>query len=179
MYPQLQRRGTISLATVFALLLLAFLLGMVLNVARQVDNKIKLQNAADAATYSGGIVLARGMNSLAFTNHPLCETFAMTAILREARDRNAEQIVPEILAAWDQIAPKLAAAPTLPGWDYPKFSAAGNAIPQKTPLEQAMVTRYSEWMAASADLLLPMLETILYQELIPEFQRQIVSDTPN
>src|SRR5213075_1017327 len=69
-------RGSINLATVFAILLLAFLLGMVLNVARQVDNKIKLQNAADAATYSGGIVLARGMNSVAFSNHLLCEVFA-------------------------------------------------------------------------------------------------------
>ncbi len=172
------RRGSISIATVFALLLLAFLLGMVLNVARQVDNKIKLQNAADAATYSGGIVLARGMNSIAFSNHLLCEVFAMTAIMREARDRNAEQIVPEVLAAWDQMAPKLASAPTLPSWPYPKFSAAGTAIPQKTPLEQEMVTRYSEWMAASSDLVLPVLENILYQELIPQFQRDIVQATP-
>src|SRR6478609_3573314 len=101
------RRGSINLATVFALLLLAFLLGMVLNVARQVDNKIKLQNAADAATYSGGIVLARGMNSVAFSNHLLCEVFAMTAIMREARDRHGEPLVPEILNAWNQIAPKL------------------------------------------------------------------------
>ncbi len=173
-----RRRGSISIATVFALLLLAFLLGMVLNVARQVDNKIKQQNAADAATYSGGIVLARGMNSIAFSNHLLCEVFAMTAIMREARDRNAEQIVPEVLQAWNDMAPKLAAAPTLSSWPYPKFSAAGNAIPQKTPLEQEMVTRYSEWMAASSDLVLPVLENILYQELIPQFQRDIVQAIP-
>src|SRR3954465_3505415 len=116
------RRGSINLATVFALLLLAFLLGMVLNVARQVDNKIKLQNAADAATYSGGIVLARGMNSVAFSNHLLCEVFALTAIMREGRDRHAEPLVPEILQALNEMAPKLQSAPTLPGWDYPKLS---------------------------------------------------------
>ncbi|HEY2415875.1 MAG TPA: pilus assembly protein TadG-related protein [Pirellulaceae bacterium] len=173
-----RRRGSINLATVFALLLLAFLLGMVLNVARQVDNKIKLQNAADAATYSGGIVLARGMNSVAFSNHLLCEVFAMTAIMREARDRHGEPLVPEILNAWNQIAPKLSRAPSLPDWPYPKFSAAGNAIPQKTPLEQTMVTKYGEWMAASSELVLPLLEQILQQELIPQFQREVIQATP-
>src|SRR5215470_9669509 len=96
-------RGSISLATVFALLLLTMLLGMVINTGRQVDNKIKLQNAADAATYSGGVVLARGMNSLAFTNHMLTEVFALTAFMREARDRHADPFIPDILAAWDRI----------------------------------------------------------------------------
>src|SRR5262245_12855299 len=100
--------GSISLATVFALLLLTMLLGMVINDGRQVDNKIKLQNAADAATYSGGVVLARGMNSLAFSNHMLCEVFALTAFMREARDRHAEPLVPQILAAWNTIGPVLA-----------------------------------------------------------------------
>ena len=54
-------RGSISFATVFAVLLLTMLLGMAINTGRQIDNKVKLQNAADASTYSGGVVLARGM----------------------------------------------------------------------------------------------------------------------
>src|SRR5438067_1692959 len=137
-------RGSISLATVFALLLLTFLLGMVLNVGRQVDSKVKMQNAADAATYSGGVVLARGMNSLAFSNHLMCEMFALTAIMREARDQHVPPLIPEILAAWDQMAPNLAKAPNSPPLD--KFQRAGNAIPQKTPLEQEMVRAYSAWM---------------------------------
>jgi len=164
--------GSISLATVFALLLLTMLLGMVINVGRQVDNKIKLQNAADAATYSGGVVLARGMNSLAFSNHMLCEVFALTAFMREARDRHAEPLVPEILTAWNTIGPILARS----GFD--KFDRAGAAIPQKTPLEQEMVRTYSEWMAASSELLLPVLEEILAQEMIPQFQRDAVQAIP-
>ena len=60
---------------------------MVMNVGRHVDGKLRMQNAADSAAYSGGVVLARGMNTLAFTNHLLCDVFAVTAILREARDR--------------------------------------------------------------------------------------------
>src|SRR5437773_11746284 len=87
--------GSISLATVVALLLLTMLLGMVINVGRQIDNKVKLQNTADTATYSGGVLLARGMNSLAYTNHMLTEVFALTAFMREARDRRADQFVPE------------------------------------------------------------------------------------
>jgi hypothetical protein len=164
--------GSISIATLFALLLLTMLLGMVINVGRQVDNKVKLQNAADAATYSGGVVLARGMNSLAFTNHMLCEVFAMTAIMREARDRHAEPLVPDILAAWDRIGPILASS------GFEKFDNLGQAIPQKSPLEQEMVTRYSAWMAASSELVLPVLEEILTQELIPQFQRDVVQAIP-
>src|SRR5947207_15891325 len=92
-------RGSISLATVFALLLLTMLLGMVINVGRQVDNKVKLQNAADAATYSGGVVLARGMNSLAFSNHMLTEVFAVTGFMSKGRDLKAEPLLARSLRA--------------------------------------------------------------------------------
>jgi len=164
--------GSISLATVFALLLLTMLLGMVINTGRQVDNKIKLQNAADAATYSGGVVLARGMNSLAFTNHMLTEVFALTAFMREARDRHADPFIPDILAAWDRIGPVLGSS------GFQKFDQLGPSIPQKTQAEQQMVTAYGNWMAASSEVALPVLEEILAQEMIPQLQRQIVAITP-
>ena len=70
------QRGAMSIVSVFTIILLGFLLGMVLNVCKQADSKVKMQNAADAATYASGIVTARGMNSLAFTNHLLCDVFA-------------------------------------------------------------------------------------------------------
>ena len=100
--------GTISIVSVFAVLLFTMLLGMVMNVGRHADNKIRMQNAADAAAYSGGVVVARGMNTLAFTNHLLFDVFAMTAFMREARDRHGEAYVPEILAAWNREAGKFA-----------------------------------------------------------------------
>ena len=165
-------RGSISLATVFALLLLTILLGMVINTGRQVDNKVKLQNAADASTYSGGVVLARGMNTVAFTNHMLAETFALTAFMREARDRHAEPFIPDILAAWARIAPILGRS------GFPKFVALAGQIPAKTQAEQQMVTAYGNWMAASSELILPVLEEILAQEMIPQFQREVVAVTP-
>src|SRR5271157_3317179 len=90
-------RGSMSIVSVFAVLFLAMLLGMVMNVGKHIDGKIRMQNAADSAAYSGGVVLARGMNTLAFTNNLLCDVFAVTAVLRESRDQNAASYVPRIL----------------------------------------------------------------------------------
>ena len=61
--------GSISVVTVFAFIFLTMVLGMLMNVGRHADRKVKIQNAADAATMSGATVLARGMNTLVFTNH--------------------------------------------------------------------------------------------------------------
>ena len=62
-------RGVMSIVTLLTVLMLAFMLGMILNVCFQADGKIRMQNSADAATYSSGIVMARAMNSLAFPHH--------------------------------------------------------------------------------------------------------------
>ncbi|NQT39780.1 MAG: Tad domain-containing protein, partial [Planctomycetes bacterium] len=97
-------QGTISIISVFAVLLLTMLLGMVMNAGRRVDGKVRMQNAADAAAHSGGVVLARGMNTLSFTNHLLCDVFALTAFMREARDGNATAQSPEILESWSGVA---------------------------------------------------------------------------
>jgi len=183
--------GTISILTVFAVLLLTMLLGMVMNVGRHADGKIRMQNAADAAAYSGGVVMARGMNTLAFTNHLLCDVFAVTAFMREARDRNAEPYVPGILAAWARIGPVLA------GSGFPKFERLGRAITEKVPLEQQAVTTYSQWAAAASERILPLMEYILQGDLveldeqgqpvgpdplgglIPQFQRAVVQAIPD
>ena len=165
--------GSISIVSVFAVLLLTMLLGMVMNVGRQVDGKIRMQNSADAATYSGGVVLARGMNTLAFSNHMLCDVFALTAFMREARHRNSETYVPRILAAWATVGPMFG------GSNVPKFEALGPAIVRKVPLEQELVRSYSEWAAAASQRILPLLEEILANELIPEYQRAVVEAFPD
>ncbi len=164
--------GAISMISVFAVILLTMLLGMVMNVGRHVDQKVKMQNAADASTMAGGLVIARSMNTLAFTNHLLFDVFALTAYMREARDRNSEQMVPDVLAAWRKTGEVFSAA------EFQKFAALGDAIAEKVPREQEMVTSFSEWAAASSELMLPVLEEILSQELIPEFQRSLVKSTP-
>jgi hypothetical protein len=167
------QQGTISILSVFAVLLLVMLLGMVMNVGRHVDGKIRMQNAADAAAYSGGVVMARGMNTLAFTNHLLCDVFAITAFLREARDANAQSYAPAILAAWSKVGPAFSAS------GIPKFQALGTAIAQKTPREQELVRAYGDWAAAASRQILPLMEEILSDELIPKYQRAVVEAFPD
>ncbi len=161
-----------SIVSVFAVLFLAMLLGMVMNVGKHIDGKIRMQNAADSAAYSGGVVLARGMNTLAFTNQLLCDVFAVTAILRESRDQNSASYTPSVLAAWNKVAPVFSSS------GFPKFEALGSAIQQKVPLEQNMVDNYSAWAKSVSDQVLPLMEQILSQELIPQYQRAVVAAFP-
>jgi len=166
------QRGAVSLMTVLTLLLLVIVMGMVLNVGRQAASRVKLQNAADSGTYAGGIVLARSMNTVAFSNHLLCDVLALTAFLREGRDGNAASLVPEILDAWREAGKLLAKS------GFPKFDVLGATIPVAADAEQKMVDSYSAWGKSWSDMLLPTLEDILRNETIPQFQRNVVRVAP-
>ncbi|WP_197453776.1 pilus assembly protein TadG-related protein [Caulifigura coniformis] len=90
-------RGITSLLSLVAVMLFTMLLVMLTNIVRHVDDKVRMQNAADAAAFSGAAVLARGMNAIAFANHLEAETFALTALLRALEDRGsqtARQLLP-------------------------------------------------------------------------------------
>ena len=165
-------RGSISIVTVFTLLMFTMILVMIVNVGTHIDDKLKMQNASDAATYSGGVVLARGMNGLAFSNHLLSDVFAMTAFLREGRDRNAESLTPPVLDAWTFAGETLARA------EFPKFAELGPAIVDKVFKEQEAVTAYGELTAAASELSLPVFEHILADQLIGEFQRSLLQTVP-
>ena len=164
--------GSISIASVFALILLSFLLGLVMNASRQADHRIKLQNAADAAAYSGGIVMARSINTIAFTNHLTADVMALTAFFREARDGHSVPAALEVLDHWRRIAPHLADS------EFPKFAQLGSEIPAKVDIETRMVQDWSVWALAMSESMLPVLEAILNDEAIPNFQRDLVVNTP-
>lgn len=166
------QRGTISIVSVFTALILAILLGMVMNVGRQVDGKLRMQNAADAAAHSGGVVLARGMNTVVFTNHLLCDVFAVTAFMREARDRNSEASSQKVLDAWAKLAPLFMDS------KFPKFVNLGNGLTQAIPDQRKLVETYSQWAAAVSAQVLPMMETILSDELIPKYQHAVLEGFP-
>jgi len=164
--------GALSVLSLVLVLGLTILFGSLINIGRVIDDKQKLQNAADASAYSSAGVLARGLNGLAFSNHLLSDTFAITAFLREARDRNAESLVPPILAAWTEIVPILSRS------EFPKIRDLGPAVATKVPLEQEAVTAYGEMSAAVAEELLPVFEYSLRERLIPEFERALVQSIP-
>ena len=174
------QRGSISIISVFVLMMFTMLMIMIVNIGTHVDDKLKMQNAVDASTYSGGLVLARGMNSLAYTNHLLCDVFALTAFLREASGRNAEQLVlgndqlgiEGILSAWDQTADVLMIS------RFQKFADIGRAVDNRVPKEYDTVLAYAEMNAAAAEMTLPVFEYILSERLIGHYQRAIIQTLP-
>ncbi len=164
--------GSISIASVFSFIFLTILLGMVINLGRHTDRKVKLQNGADAVTFAGSSIMARSMNTLAFTNNLLCDVFALTAYLREARDRNAEALVPSVLQAWTDVSPDFSGAPES------QISKLSTGTKRKVLKEQMMVEVFGQHNAAISEQLLPVMEQILDEEMIPEFQRALVDATP-
>jgi hypothetical protein len=165
-------QGVMSIFAVFSVLVFTMLLGMVMNVGRHADVKIRMQNAADAAAYSGGITLARAMNTLAFTNHLLCEVFALTAFYQEAQPSSGAQqsdtapLANQILAEWTKIAQVLSSASANAtmatgagaGTSYQQL---GTIAAQKEQLEAALVTGYDSFINATSPLVLPTFEEIL------------------
>ena len=185
-------RGAISVLSVFAIFMFTILLVLIVNVGRQIDDKLRMQNAADAAAYSGASVIARGMNSIAFSNHLECETFALVAYMREGRDRKSEKFVPEILEAWNNVGKKFAQGT---GADKSmKFKLMGQAIMNKVPIEQAMVQSFGNMAFHESKLTLPLFEYILAGPdfdssngipdrspeggFIPRFQRAVLQTVP-
>jgi hypothetical protein len=160
-------RGTISILSVFCILMFTMILVMVVNVGRHLDDKLRMQNAADASAYSGGVVLARGMNAIAFSNHLLADIFAITAFLREGRDRNAEQLTPEILDA-----------EVFTQAEFEKFQQLGIAIIDEVPRQREAVNAFGDMTEAASDFALPVFEFILSEHLIPRFQRTTLRTIP-
>ena len=182
-------RGVLTLTSVFALFLFTILLMMIVNVATHLDDKINRQNAADASAYSGGVILARGMNTISYTNHLLTDVFAITAFLREGQSRQSELLTPEILDEWERTGGRLSAA------EFQKFKDLGEAIVEKSsgqPVgkDRRLVAAFGNVTAAAADFALPVFEYILRGDeaggpiqnpeggLIPQFQRLVILTIP-
>ena len=149
--------GSVSIATVFFVLLFAMLLGMLMNIGRHADREIIMQNGTDAAAYTGGVVLSRGMNTLAYTNHLECDVFGVVAYLREAIAREAEA---KAILRLQEIIQK------------------DPVRRQQAILEMELIITFGNHNAAIANRLLPTFESILKQELFPDFQRRIRDQTP-
>lgn len=198
-------RGALSVMGVFTIFMLTVLLGMIFNMGKQIDDKLRMQNAADAVTYSGTRTVTRGMNAIAYSNHLLCEIFALTAYMREARlEPNSTQLpdstlVPEdVLDVWEEIAQEaFIAEGGAAGLE--KFEALGHAILAKVPLERQVVRSFEPLAREHSNLTLSVFEYILrgpdvaysvpvendaYPQdaltggLITEFQRSVVLNTP-
>lgn len=172
--------GAMSILSVFTVLFLTMLLGMVMNVGRQVDSKVRMQNAADAVAYSGGAAIARGMSALAFSNHFLCDVFALTAYCREAQDHHSDKYASDILDKWEEVAKKFAGVvyPVQPP-GLPSTRTLEQAIRDQVSDERELVARWSEFLNAFSVIALPVLEQILQQEMVPNYQRTLLQAWPS
>lgn len=76
-------RGMMSFANCVCCLLFALMITFTLNTMHIQNRKVERQNAADAVAQSGGVWMARGMNSITATNHVMGEMLSLV-ILHEA-----------------------------------------------------------------------------------------------
>ncbi len=151
---QADEDGSVSITTVFFVIFFAMLLGMLMNIGRHADREIIMQNGSDAASYSGGVVLSRGMNTLVFMNHLEADVFGVVAYLRESEVRNAEA---EALQRLENVPPE---------------------YEQQAAIERALILTFGNLNASIAAQLLPTLEGMLQTEQIPDFQRELTRRTP-
>ncbi len=96
------------------------------------------------------------------------------------RQRRAESLTPELLDNWERIG-QFMFSPS----EFTKFAELGIAINEKIPPDRLldgdreMVFAFSQWAAAGSDLMLPVFEGILADQLIPQYQVALVETTPS
>jgi hypothetical protein len=72
--------GMLSLASLFAVLGLLLLIGLLANVGRTTNRKLEVQNAADAVGHAAAVEMARGCNSVTAANHLAGELTALVIL---------------------------------------------------------------------------------------------------
>jgi hypothetical protein len=73
--------GSVTFIAIISMLMFVVLIGYVGNVGYSVQQKLELQNAADAASYSTSVWMARGMNAVTTTNHLMGEATALMVMI--------------------------------------------------------------------------------------------------
>jgi|GEM_PF-5516819 len=72
--------GKLTLVATVMMLAMIVLIGLVGNAGHAVNQKLEVQNAADAASFSSTLWMSRGMNSVTATNHMIGEATALCAV---------------------------------------------------------------------------------------------------
>jgi len=93
-----RRSGQILVITLLAITLLVGLIFYVYNVGDQVNRRLEMQNAADAAAVSGGGWIARGMNVVALDNVTQARLMALALVL-DSLPLAAEMTVAEAIGS--------------------------------------------------------------------------------
>lgn len=96
--------GMLSFVNLLAVILFLMLLALVGNVGRTVNEKIEVQNSADAVAYSSATWMARGMNSVTAVNHLIGELMSFVVLydaigVRETTKEKQQQVLQVEVAA--------------------------------------------------------------------------------
>ena len=140
--------GLFSLVHLFTLLLCVLLFVLFFNVSHVVNEKVRLQNTADAVAISGGVWMARGMNVLTATNHVIGEMVGFL-IVHEAlggaaldEDRSMEEATASEDAELDAAARAATAAGCPPDPEsYKLVRQHGGVHAEATLLEAKLVLK--------------------------------------
>ena len=62
---------------------------------------------------------------------------------------------------------------------FADFDGLSPAIAAKVPMEQQLVTAFSQWGHAASEQILPLMEEILIEEMIPHYQRAVIQAFPD
>ena len=134
------RSGQILVITLLAITLLAGLIFLVYNAADQVNQRLEMQGAADAAGISGADWMARSMNVIAMDNVGISKMLSLVPVL-DAQPLGTRMALEEV-TAWEQcLAAQLSRG----------VGAAGPAGPLLTSGLEALRAR----MAEQRDILRP------------------------
>jgi hypothetical protein len=98
--------GKVAIVSIFAVLAIGGMIGLVVNSGRAVREKVELQNAADAAAATTTLWMARSMNAVTTSNHLMGEATAIVVLLEDGEDR-AGHVVGPGSEAWGDFRPDL------------------------------------------------------------------------
>lgn len=145
--------GMYSMVSLVVILMLLILYGMVGNSATTVRDRIRVQNAADSAAYTGAVWMARAMNVVTMTNHMIGEMMAFVVIHHAIGGKELEEGGSPAIPSQPFIGGALTAAhlaATAVGYGSTAYSSVGQTV-------QCGATVYS------AKMRLKQILTIVYR----------------
>lgn len=152
-------RGAILVIQVFAGLLLAGFLWMIISSGERLVQKETIQSSADAASFAGAVVKAKALNLLAFCNLTLAVCAAILGVLQAMVNAFPLTIVTLLLmcAGGDEDACAAIPSAEQSQADFQEKLAqsqarlADDVMPALSDAEQAIVDGIDDWVQAEAE----------------------------
>ncbi|MDP6381102.1 MAG: pilus assembly protein TadG-related protein, partial [Phycisphaerae bacterium] len=155
-------------------LLLAGLLFLIINTGDQLNTKVSMQNAADAATATGAAWYARGLNIISMCNATEAQIMSFILVLD-----TLEEVIPHAVQTIDDLMASLGSSAA--GHDMPNHDPLSWLVVGEAQAEQEMVHKLNNIVEA-----LPLAEYCSYDDgvlwqaciLLDAFAEEMAEITP-